>query len=86
KQSFNHPDNDITTVSYVDKYYPTVSDELGGIFEDIIENLESEAFHPTDESTGGQQSAMIYRDPIGKYMEVKDVKGVLWDGTLYNAV
>lgn len=54
-------------------------------FEDIIQNLESEAFYPTDESTGGQQSALMYRDPIGEYMEVKDVKGVLWDGTLYNA-
>ena len=72
-------------MNYVNRYFFSTSEDLGGIFDEIMSEVSNEAFYATAESTGGQQSAVIYEDKIGEYMEVKDVKGVLWDGALYNA-
>lgn len=85
---FNHPATDDVTeadLNYVDNYYHTTTENLNDIFTEIMGEVQSDAFYATEESTGGKQSAVVYRDPIGEYMEVKDIKGVLWGGTLYDA-
>lgn len=56
------------------------------IFTKIISAVDNEAFYSTEEITGDKQNAMHYEDPIGEYMKVKNIKGVVWDRTLYNAV
>ena len=88
-QTFNHPtENDVTDadLDYVNHYYHTTSDNLTDIFTKIISAVDNEAFYSTEEITGDKQNAMHYEDPIGEYMKVKNIKGVVWDRTLYNAV
>lgn len=70
---------------FIDGYYhQTDFSGLESVFSGILSQVRSEAFYAVAQSTGGQQSAMIYTDPIGEYMEVKEVKGVLWSGTRYD--
>ena len=62
---------------------PTYNDAAGYAYN--AWEIYKEGLNVSLPNQGGKQSAVVYRDPIGEYMEVKDIKGVLWGGTLYDA-
>ena len=58
-----HPEQDDVSeadLNYVNRYFFSTSEDLGGIFDEIMSEVSNEAFYATAESTGGQQSAVIY--------------------------
>lgn len=82
-----HPssEDDITgTLNYNDAYYSASnSDQLQEIFDNLASEItEAKLQTPTDGGTDGldPNGYVTYTDPIGKYMEVKDVKGLLFSG------
>lgn len=72
--------------SYVDQIYSADFGQLDGVFDEIIQSMRDEAFDAIEDSVDGQSTPMRYADPIGEYMEVKEVQGVLWNGSYYTAV
>ena len=88
--TFNHPDTgyDVTSINdYVDQYYDADdADTIAGVFEDIVGNIAiSRPTVPTetDPEQPSTSGYITYTDPIGPYMEVSDVKAILWSGTLF---
>ena len=88
----NHPDTgiDITKKDikgYVDKYYlASNADELNRAFENIMNNIKSQsADYPTEINNGNPQESgyVTYTDPLGEYMEVKDIKSIIYNGKEY---
>lgn len=70
---------------YTDGYYPAEDGTaLDNAFNDIIQKIVTGAKMPT-EVTGSATSSgyLTYTDTLGKYMEVDDVKAILWNGTLF---
>lgn len=85
-----HPakDKDIDTLYYADKYYPANdADSIIDAFKDIINELSVEnAEVPTNLEKGEnpfKDGYVTFTDPIGEYMEVKDVKAIVYDGKEY---
>ena len=83
-----HPaSGDISTLNYNDGYYG--ADQAGdvvGVFDEIMNQISvSVPQVPTkvgeDEDTSGY---VTYTDPIGEYMEVKDVKTILYSGVRFD--
>lgn len=80
----NNPDS----LYYVDRYYAaTNSDELNNAFQQITSAITDSAKIPT-ETTGGTQTPLhdgyiTYTDPIGDYMEVKGITGLLFGNTTF---
>lgn len=68
--------------TYVDAYYPADNaDALADAFKQITDTITESAKAPTkvegnDPVHGGY---ITYTDPIGEYMEVKDVKSIIWN-------
>ena len=80
----NNPDS----LYYVDRYFAaTNSDELNNAFQQITSAITDSAKIPT-ETTGGTQTPLhdgyiTYTDPIGDYMEVKGITGLLFGNTKF---
>lgn len=80
----NNPDS----LYYVDRYFAaTNSDELNNAFQQITSAITDSAKIPT-ETTGGTQTPLhdgyiTYTDPIGDYMEVKGITGLLFGNTMF---
>lgn len=80
----NNPDS----LYYVDRYFAaTNSDELNNAFQQITSAITDSAKIPT-ETTGGTQTPLhdgyiTYTDPIGDYMEVKGITGLLFGDTTF---
>lgn len=75
-------DNDPSSLAYANRYFSASDDqELESVFSQIISLITDQASVPT-EVTGNPVSSgyITYTDPIGTYMEVKDVKELLWAG------
>ncbi len=69
---------------YVTKDYDVGSANLGDIFNEIIESLISNMFAPISGTNDlGAENSVTYMDPVGKYMEVKDVKNLVLFGKNY---
>ena len=65
---------------YVDTYYEAhKADDLENAFADIAGNITAQARYPID-TTGTGDGYITYEDPIGDYMQVKDVKTLLYMG------
>lgn len=80
----NHPSSDdITSLAYNDGAYVAGTDDLGGVFENIILQLQQAAFSPVTDSMGGNITPLTYSDPIGQYMAVTSVDSVELFGTTY---
>ncbi len=75
-----------TPPSYVDEYYPADSSEqLQEAFQQITSAITDSPRVPTAVS-GGNLAAdgyITYTDPIGKYMEVKGISGLLFGNTQF---
>lgn len=86
--TLRHPStNDIASnpnaLQYNDAYY-AADQNVGEIFQNIIEVLTNDAFIPTQDTTGtSSQTGLLYTDPIGEYMEVKEVQSVVLFGRTY---
>lgn len=70
---------------YVDTYYEAhEADDLENAFSDIAGDITSRARYPID-MTGGLNpdtgdGYITYEDPIGEYMQIKDIKTLLYMG------
>ncbi|MBQ4116464.1 MAG: VWA domain-containing protein [Clostridia bacterium] len=85
----NHPpQNDVTTYDYVDDYYDADNaSAVSEVFKEIVAGISVAAPQvPTELKAGEPMDAtgfITYTDPIGKYMEVKDVKAIIYYGVSY---
>lgn len=94
--TFTHPTSyDIDTntdalKNLVDDYYDADSaTAVTQVFNQIVSNISISApevpteLKHTDAMTTGY---ITYTDPIGEYLEVKDVKGIIYKGVVYDSV
>lgn len=74
-------------INYVDQYYNVSGANLEDAFEDIYQELTTNAFNPitstTTGATGVDETPLIYADNIGKYMEVKKIQALQVFDTTY---
>ena len=91
KYEFEHPDTgDISTIAYNDGYYSAENaDEVVEVFDDItnsITSIKPEA--PTQIGNEGPLDSgfITYEDPLGKYMEVKDINALIYGGEVFEQV
>ncbi len=79
---------DITALSdlnYIDHSYKAESANLKGIFDEILEQITTNIFSPVaGENDLGVENSVTYMDPVGKYMDVKDVKKLVLFGNTYD--
>lgn len=85
KYTFSHPSSgEIQSLQYVDQYFSAENaDEVNKVFEGIVSDIiTSLPDVPTkDEPQNPSRSGFItYTDVIGDYMEVKDVKTLIFSG------
>ena len=72
-----------TSLVYPNAYYPAENaDELWEAFQQIINTITNTAKGPTkvENDDPVHSGYLTYTDPIGEYMEVKQVKSILWAG------
>lgn len=88
KYTFKHPNNgkDINTLNYVDKYFAADNaSDVTDVFEQIVSDITmSTPQVPTQIESGAaidQSGYITYIDEIGDYMEVKNVKNLIFSGT-----
>lgn len=84
--SFYHPQKDISTLNYVDQYFAADdASAVTDVFEQIVSDITMSAPQvPTQIESGAaidQSGYITYTDEIGDYMEVKDVKNLIFSGT-----
>lgn len=89
--TLTHPERyDIVDVGlqYNDAYYTAdTAQEVTNVFENIVGSISiSRPFVPTETAPEQPNTSgyITYTDPIGPYMEVKDVKALLWSGQLFD--
>lgn len=84
-----HPgSDDITTLEYTNAYYDAAqAEDVVKVFEDIMGDISVSAPEvPTEVAPGEdpvENGYITYTDTIGEYMEVKDVKEILWSGVVF---
>ncbi len=80
-------DYDYATLAYYAKVSGGSGAELANVFVDIIGAITEHLFAPVGGANDlGVDDALTYVDPIGKYMDVKDVDSLSLFGTLYDIV
>ena len=85
--TFAHPDNgeDINSLNYVDQYFAADNaSAVTDVFEQIVSDITmSTPQVPTNVNPDAidQSGYITYTDEIGDYMEVKDVKNLIFSGT-----
>lgn len=76
-----------TGITYNDGFYSaTQTNEIAGIFDDIVAEISKKAISvPTKvDNYGADFSGYVtFTDPIGEYMEIKEMKGIIADGNFY---
>ena len=75
------------SLDYVTEYFPVASSEdLNAAFRQIAGRITAQAQVPTQVSGGDPVHGgyIAYTDPIGEYMEVKDVKTILFSGKRFD--
>ena len=77
----------VSSVAYNDEYYSASNvSQLQDVFDEMVSTIQAKAMSvPTKVSTGDHDfdGYVTFTDPIGEYMEVKDMKGVLAGGYFY---
>ena len=74
----------IENINYADSFRNIESGEMSNIFEELIKSVEKPMFTPVaGDNDLGVGDAVTYMDPVGKYMDVKDVKNLSLFGELY---
>lgn len=87
--TMRHPrTGDIDTLKYNDAYYSAANaGDVNGVFEEIVNQIALSTPQVPTEVTGGDPDTsgyITYTDPIGEYMEVKDVKALIYAGQQFN--
>ncbi len=72
-------------------YYASASEDaahsIKSVFDQIMDTITNPPFIPVGGTNdAGVNNSLTYMDPIGKYMEVKDVKNISLFGELYGVV
>ena len=74
-------------LTYNDEYFDASNvSEMNDIFERLLRTIQEKAVSvPTQVSSGNYEvdGYVTFTDPIGEYMEVKEIKGVIADGYFY---
>ena len=76
-------------INYVDSHYDVKSDTLNIAFDQIYEELTSNAFNPIHSeetingATGKPGAPLVYVDKIGNYMEIKNIQAITLFGASY---
>lgn len=83
--TFHHPGSgDISTIAYNDGYYSAENaDDVANVFDDITSDIVSSSAQAPTKIEGGdplKSGYLTYTDPIGEYMEVKDIKSIIYGG------
>lgn len=83
--TFRHPNSgDISTIAYNDGYYSAENaEDVTNVFEDITSEIVSASAQAPTQIEGGdplKSGYLTYTDPIGEYMEVKDIKSIIYGG------
>ena len=83
--TFEHPSTgDISTIAYNDGYYYAENaDDVANVFDDITSDIVSASAQAPTQIEGGDplhSGYLTYTDPIGEYMEVKDIKSIIYGG------
>src|SRR5699024_4058989 len=82
--TFEHPrTGDISTIAYNDGYYPAENaEDVTNVFDDITSEIVSASAQAPTQITGDplKSGYLTYTDPIGEYMEVKDIKSIIYGG------
>ncbi len=85
--SINATKKYIDGIAYNDEYFSADNvSQMEAIFEAMVRTIQQKAISaPTKVSTGDHDfdGYVTFTDPIGEYMEVKDMKGVLAGGYFY---
>lgn len=83
---FTHPPtDDIKSVYYNDKYISVSNAEgIADAFDQVLEEIIVTGQVPTQVVDDPNNSGYItYTDPIGEYMDVKDVKAIVYNNKIY---
>ena len=83
--TFRHPSSgDISTIAYNDGYYSAENaEDVTNVFDDITSEIVSASAQAPTQIEGGDplnSGYLTYTDPIGEYMEVKDIKSIIYGG------
>lgn len=82
--TFNHPrTGDISTIAYNDGYYSAEkAEDVTNVFDDITNEIVSASAQAPTHIEGDplESGYLTYTDPIGEYMEVKDIKSIIYGG------
>lgn len=83
--TFHHPGSgDISTIAYNDGYYSAEdADDVANVFDDITSDIVSSSAQAPTKIEGGdplKSGYLTYTDPIGEYLEVKDIKSIIYGG------
>lgn len=74
-------------LQYNDAYYDALtSDDIENIFQDIVSSISVSTPSVPTEVTGDDPTAdgyITYSDTTGQYMEIKDVKTLIWSDQVY---
>lgn len=85
--TFRHPQSgDVTTCQYNNGYYTANNaEDVTNVFDEITSTIiTSRPQVPTQVGDNPETSgSVIYTDPLGEYMQVDDVKAMLYCGTLF---
>ncbi len=91
--TWNHPSdtaNDITSFEqlyYINEYFEAGDHNIEDIFDSIFETITTTIFAPVSgKNDFGVNNSVTYTDPVGKYMDVKDVKNLVLFGKKYDIV
>lgn len=87
--TFEHPlTGDISTIAYNDGYYSAENaEDVSNVFDDITSEIVSASAQAPTQIEGGDplhSGYLTYTDPIGEYMEVKDIKSIIYGGKEFN--
>ena len=82
--TFRHPSSgDISTIAYNDGYYSAENaEDVTNVFDDITSEIVSASAQAPTHIEGDplKSGYLTYTDPIGEYMEVKDIKSIIYGG------
>ena len=84
--TFTHPPkDDISSLFYTDDYIPVSnSSGISQAFETVLNQIIVSGAVPTEVGDDPRNSGYItYTDLIGEYMEVTEVKAIVWQGRVY---
>ncbi|WP_346707433.1 FctA domain-containing protein [Massilistercora timonensis] len=86
--TFRHPSSgDISTIAYNDGYYSAENaEDVTNVFEDITSEIVSASAQAPTQIEGDplESGYLTYTDPIGEYMQVDEVKTLIYGGQRFD--